>query len=296
MVRRSGCSAGVSRMSRVFELHTLPPPSEGGVESASDVLHDVGNLVNHVGVGIGVLRRQWASPAAIQTLRSFVNRVEGNPDLLRQTVDAGPDRLTTWMKGVIARLETDNASVDAQLGQLAGTLEDVRDIIRRQQGTERNSAYARLVDVGAIVSDIVDLARDDNASLGIRFDVEGPRSVAMVVDRARLYRVLTNLVRNAVDAVSGVAVDRRQVTVSVETTEDGVRFSVTDSGVGIDPADAVRIFRRGFTTKPDGHGFGLMACERAANEMGGSLAFRSPGRDRGATFTFSLPWRPPEVA
>ena len=64
---------------------------------------------------------------------------------------------------------------------------------------------------------------------------------------------------------------------------------VIDNGVGIAPENLTRIFAHGFTTRPDGHGFGLHSSANAAAEMGGSITARSDGPGTGATFIFEFP-------
>jgi signal transduction histidine kinase len=64
---------------------------------------------------------------------------------------------------------------------------------------------------------------------------------------------------------------------------------VIDNGEGIAAENLTRIFAHGFTTKKDGHGFGLHSCVLAAREMGGSLLAASDGPGRGAAFTLVLP-------
>lgn len=64
---------------------------------------------------------------------------------------------------------------------------------------------------------------------------------------------------------------------------------VQDNGIGIPPENLNRIFAYGFTTRKEGHGFGLHSGARMAEEMGGSLSVRSEGIGRGATFTFECP-------
>ena len=61
--------------------------------------------------------------------------------------------------------------------------------------------------------------------------------------------------------------------------------------MGIAPEHLPRLFTQGFTTKKDGHGFGLHISALAAEEMGGSLSCASAGRGQGATFTLELPVR-----
>jgi signal transduction histidine kinase len=64
---------------------------------------------------------------------------------------------------------------------------------------------------------------------------------------------------------------------------------VSDNGVGIAPENLSRIFAHGFTTKKDGHGFGLHSSALTAEEMGGALSVQSEGVGKGATFTLELP-------
>ena len=67
---------------------------------------------------------------------------------------------------------------------------------------------------------------------------------------------------------------------------------MSDNGVGIPPESISKIFNYGFTTKKNGHGFGLHTCANAATEMGGQLTVESEGVDKGATFTLILPLQP----
>jgi len=64
---------------------------------------------------------------------------------------------------------------------------------------------------------------------------------------------------------------------------------VRDNGMGIPPENLTRIFVHGFTTRKEGHGFGLHSGALAAREMGGSLSVHSDGPGKGATFTLELP-------
>jgi signal transduction histidine kinase len=82
------------------------------------------------------------------------------------------------------------------------------------------------------------------------------------------------------------------VTVEVTVGNECVRISVIDNGVGIPVENLTQIFAHGFTTKPNGHGFGLHSCAVAAKEMGGRLTATSEGPGTGATFTLELPTAP----
>ena len=73
-----------------------------------------------------------------------------------------------------------------------------------------------------------------------------------------------------------------------------VRFVVNDNGIGIPPENLSRIFSHGFTTRKEGHGFGMHSSALAAQELGGTLKAQSDGPGKGATFTLEIPLAPKE--
>lgn len=108
-----------------------------------------------------------------------------------------------------------------------------------------------------------------------------------------LVTVLGNLVDNAIDAaIEGAARggSRPAVTVRARVEEDELLLRVTDSGRGVDPATIREVFRRGWTTKSEGHGLGLALVEQAARRAGGTVGL-DRAADGGAEFTVRLPLR-----
>ena len=109
-------------------------------------------------------------------------------------------------------------------------------------------------------------------------------------DAHRVLEILVNLVQNARQALQAPELERRRLLVRVHSVGEGrAAVDVEDTGVGIPPENLARIFGHGFTTKRNGHGFGLHAAANAATEMGGSLTVHSDGVGRGARFTLEFP-------
>src|SRR4029077_355267 len=99
--------------------------------------------------------------------------------------------------------------------------------------------------------------------------------------------------RNAKYALDEQAPAEKRLEILVSrAAEDHVAITVRDNGVGIAPENLTRIFGHGFTTKKDGHGFGLHSGALAARQMNGSLSAQSDGPGKGATFTLELPAAP----
>ena len=114
------------------------------------------------------------------------------------------------------------------------------------------------------------------------------------VDRHKVLQILINLVRNAKYAMDRRNETSKRMVVRVAlASPDRVKITIADNGVGIATDHLTRIFNHGFTTKKDGHGFGLHSGANAAKEMGGSLTANSAGLGLGAEFTLELPTTAP---
>jgi C4-dicarboxylate-specific signal transduction histidine kinase len=121
------------------------------------------------------------------------------------------------------------------------------------------------------------------------YDKELPE---IVVERHKVLQILVNLIRNAKYACDESGRQDKRLKVSVRSAEGAIQIAASDNGVGIAPENLTRIFNHGFTTRKDGHGFGLHSGALAAKEMGGTLVAQSEGPGKGACFTLSLPLPP----
>ncbi len=110
------------------------------------------------------------------------------------------------------------------------------------------------------------------------------------VDRHKVLQILINLFRNAKYAIDAAAKEDRRMVVQIASASEGmVAIRIRDNGVGISREILTLIFQHGFTTKKDGHGFGLHSAANAAREIGGRLTADSEGLSRGSEFTLELP-------
>jgi signal transduction histidine kinase len=112
----------------------------------------------------------------------------------------------------------------------------------------------------------------------------------IVLERHKVLQILINLLRNAKYACDEVKRPDKRITLRLAIHDgDKVRIMVIDNGIGIPPENLTRIFEHGFTTRKEGHGFGLHSGALAAREMGGSLTVQSAGLEQGANFILEFP-------
>jgi signal transduction histidine kinase len=145
------------------------------------------------------------------------------------------------------------------------------------------------VDVNHLIEETLALTRDDLQKHGILVQVETNKQLPVVRgSRIQLQQVLLNLIVNAIDAMAAND-EPRVLSIRSEASEDDrVMVSVADTGDGVGPLDADRVFSPLFTTKTKGMGMGLSICRAIVEAHEGRLAF-FPNGARGAVFQFTLP-------
>jgi signal transduction histidine kinase len=141
-----------------------------------------------------------------------------------------------------------------------------------------------------VISESVSLVQREVAVQRVALPTElTPGLPAILGDCVQLQQVIINLIINGIQAMASV--NDRSCELAIASHRDGaglVLVSVQDSGVGIDPQNANRLFDAFFTTKPDGMGMGLSICRTIIEAHGGRL-WASSNAGPGATFQFSLP-------
>ncbi|MBM4088222.1 MAG: histidine kinase, partial [Planctomycetes bacterium] len=166
----------------------------------------------------------------------------------------------------------------------------IRAAIAEQQTFAGRSDFRQEVDMSALLDEVLRLNEEPLRAAEVQVAIEMPPLPELQLNKSKMSQVLVNLVRNAVQSMQGQSSDARRLTIAVRAVEDGgVEIEVRDTGVGFDDDVRSKLFTHGFTTKPEGNGFGLHYCANAVREAGGYITAQSPGPGQGATFRIGLP-------
>ncbi len=267
----------------------------GMAELANGVLHNVGNVLNNVNVSASVLLDRLEKSKA-DGLRKAVNLIhEHQADLatfLLQTKQG--QKLPTYLDQLADHLMSERNTLIGETKDLSAQIDHMKEIVSRQQSYARVSGALSRNRPSQIVDDVIAVQEASFRKHDIRVQKRVEHDPECDLDRSRVMQVLLNLLSNAKHSLCehdrGGAVCEIAV---VGAGNDRFRITVTDNGVGIPPANLTRVFGHGFTTKKDGHGFGLHHSANAAAEMGGRLWAESEGEGKGARFVLELPIHAP---
>jgi len=250
------------------ELDAVATRNDAGeITGALVLFHDITELKK-----IDQVRRDFVANVShelrtpLSILRGYIETLLDSPEMPREefsrilgVMERHSKRLDLLAEDLLTLAQLESANPDLQLGKV-DLSRFFGEIIRDWEKKLANKHLNMIADVA-------------------------PELPSICADRARLQEALYNLLDNAVK----YSCEHGEITLQARQRDQQVVLSVGDNGIGISPENLTRIFRHGFTTKKEGHGFGLHSGALAAREMKGVLTVHSDGPGTGATFTLELP-------
>jgi signal transduction histidine kinase len=270
----------------------------GRAEVATGVLHNVGNVLNSMNTAVAVINNTLAQSRVSNLGKALAMLEEHSADLAQfLTNDDRGKVLPGYLNKLASVLADEQDAIRGEIQSLGQSLEHIGQVVRMQQSYAKDSTVCVPVRAAELMEDAL---RVNLASIG-QHNVQIVREYAelpvSLLDKHKVLQILINLISNANNALKDRDPDQRRLTLKIDQAdrEGGqlIRFQVIDTGTGILPENLTRIFSHGFTTRKEGHGFGLHSAANSAQEMGGSLSACSAGVNCGATFTLELPLKQP---
>ncbi len=262
----------------------------GMAEVATGILHNVGNVLNSINVSTTLVSDEIQHSKALRVAKVAELLAEHADDLATfVTTDPHGRVLPQYLHTLAQSIGDEHKRLRGELAAVRKNVDHIKEIVAMQQSYARVAGVTEVVNVCELVNDAL---RMNTAALegdGHQVLCDYAVHPVVAVDRYKVVQILVNLIANAKFACEGSEQPHKEVKVRVAQVGQRVHVSVSDNGVGIAPENLTRVFERGFTTRKNGHGFGLHSGAIAAKELGGALTAKSEGVGRGATFTLELP-------
>lgn len=286
--RKAAAAEIAQSQARLIEVSRLA----GMAEVATGVLHNVGNVLNSVNVSATVVGDRLRQ-SRISGLQRAVRLLEQHAGNLGKffTEDPKGKLLPDYLGKLYWQLDNERNELVGELAGLTKNLGHIKEIVAMQQTYAKVDGLTEAVSPAVLLEDALRLNEESLVRNSVTVDRDYDATAPTVtVDKHKVLEILVNLITNARHAVCDAARPDRKIRVRVaQTCNRRVSVEVQDNGVGIPQENLVRIFQHGFTTKKNGHGFGLHSGALAARQMGGSLTVNSEGPGQGATFKLELP-------
>jgi PAS domain S-box-containing protein len=260
----------------------------GMAEVATNVLHNVGNVLNSVNVSASLVAERIKKSKCAGVAR-VAELLATQTDLAAFMSGAQGRHLPAYLQELADELHAERDASLAELSALRANVEHIKEIVAMQQGYARRGGITDTLDVRLLVEDSLRMNEGAFSRHGVTIVRDFAEVPLIQVEKHKVLQILVNVIRNAKYACAEMRGGEKRVTVRVRATPSSIEVAVIDTGIGIPAENLERIFNHGFTTRSEGHGFGLHSSALAAREIGGSLYASSAGVGRGATFTLTLP-------
>lgn len=267
----------------------------GMADVATSILHNVGNILNSANVSLGFVQENLDQP--------YFNKIFAIKKILAEHADA--DALNQYLledeKGklipeyiinLLSEIEAIHSKLLCETKNLHEYLEHIKDITAMQKTLSGVSGVLEKTFIPDLIDTAIKMCGESFEKFSIELNVFYEDRVFILTDKSKMLQILVNLIQNAKDSVVAEKHNQQriiQIDCKKDSDQQQIIISVSDNGLGIEKENLTRIFSFGFTTKPDGHGFGLHSSALAVRELGGTLEAHSEGLHLGATFLVTLP-------
>ena len=263
----------------------------GMAEVASDVLHNVGNVLNSINVSIGVIKDLLNRSMVVD-----VQRVSQLLDKHREDLGAfftqhsKGTQVPSYLKKLSEQLLEEKRLALLEMDRLRENTEQAQHCVSAQLDLAKPKEITEPI----VLAELVDEALMRHQDLVEKWQISVVREYQelpqLLIDKYQVLEVMADVIENACQAMESV--NRRELILRVKQINgppDSARVEIQDTGIGIPQEDLTRIFGQGFTTKEHGRGSSLHSGALIAKNLGGALNAESSGQGCGAVFFLDLP-------
>ena len=270
--------------------------AQGRLEIVETILHNIGNAINSVTVGINVLQENLVGNQLMQDFFAFA-------DVLKAHQEDWVDFIKDDPKGqhvlpFIIALATDftdqHREVTETLEHVSERATHINDIITTQESSNLAGMTRKNINLRKAILSAVKLQQDSIDKRGIRVNVDCENAPEEIrIQESQFHQMLVNLCKNSIEAIdeltqAGGLSETPRIGIRAYISEDFVSLDITDNGVGVEQKNLKLIFTAGYTTKDSGRGLGLHSIANFVIGSGGKIYALSEGIGKGATMRIML--------
>ena len=271
--------------------------TQGRLEIVDTLLHNIGNAINSVTIGIGTVYANLVKNRLTGRLRALANAIEGHQD------DFG-DYVTNHPQGqkvapFIIGLADDFTSQEKKLTEIVSRVQDraehVADIVRMQKSLGKSSVYRKDINLRQAIDDAITVLAESIKKRDIEVHIDCNNTPEEIrTQESQFHQMLVNLIKNSVEAIDELTASigisgPPFIKVRCYVKLNSFILEVVDNGIGIEKDKFTVIFEGDYTTKESGSGLGLHSISNFVDGLNGKIYPLSDGISRGTTIRVILP-------
>lgn len=200
-------------------------------------------------------------------------------------------KLLEYLNYLAVSWQEDQSNLDQKIKKLSKHIDHIQGIIKSQNTLAKLGGVTEKVNLENLIEDAIVIHQDKIKRNKIDINCHFNLGKKVTLDAIKLMQIMVNLIKNAIESIKQAKAKSREIIIEVNKKDEKYFIiNIIDNGIGIKQIDLEKLFLMHFTTKKEGHGFGLHASALAVESMGGRLKAYSDGINQGAIFSLELPY------
>ena len=270
--------------------------AQGRLEVMDTILHNIGNAITSVAIGVGTLKEELANNPLIERLAALSKTVEAHEEDWGDYVQHDPQgqQVRPFLLALAADFVEQNRELVRTVERVNSQTSHIVDIVRAQRGFDSKAMTSKDVNLRQAISGALKIVQDSFASRSIQTHVDcGNAPEEVRIQESQFNQMLVNLLKNAMEAIdelkkSGGLKGQPRIEIRACIQQELLVLEVQDNGIGIEQKNLKAIFGAGYTTKQEGSGLGLHSAANFVTSSGGKIQPLSDGYGTGTTMRVSL--------
>ncbi len=262
----------------------------GMAEVATNVIHNVGNVLNSINTTT-YMNTKSLNELQLPVIAKVVRLLEENKDTIPEFITT--DKIGKMIPNIISEfyeyLKEQKSELLQNSEDIKENIEHIQNIINMQQSYATNVLINELESPQEIMTTAIRMNANSFDRHNIKLIKNFEKISDIKTDKHKILQILINLITNAKGAFKEQPEEGREIICSIRKVEEFIEFEIKDNAIGISKENLNKIFTHGFTTKDDGHGFGLHNSANNAKQLGGDINLISDGLGKGAIFILKIP-------
>ena len=270
--------------------------AQGRLEVVETILHNIGNAINSVAIGMGTLSEQVLNNRLLNRLAALAQAVEAHQADWHDYIQNDPQgqQVRPFLLALAADFARQNEQARETITRVQGRVSHIVDIVRTQRDSHGRYPLRKDINLEKAILAAVNLTWDAlvKRKVALRTDYKNaPKEIR--IQESQFHQMLVNLIKNAMEAIDELAQaggleGPPRIDVNVYAQAEFLVLDVVDNGIGIREENRRTIFSAGHTTKAAGRGIGLHSIANFVLGIGGNIDSLSEGFGKGTTMRVKL--------
>ena len=270
--------------------------AQGKLEIVDTILHNIGNAINSVSIGVGTIREQLVQNGLVNRLTALAEAVEAHREDRISYLQTDPQgrKVIPFLIALAKDFAEQNVQHEQIVRRVESRVAHIVDIIRTQRTLDSGAMVRKDVNLRKAIADAVRLLQESLAKREIEIRIDCRKAPEEIrIQESKFHQMLVNLIKNSAEAIddlqkSGGLETKPCIRIQCYAQEDFFVLDVIDNGIGIEEKRFKTVFTAGYTTKKTGSGLGLHSIANFVIGSGGQIYPLSEGSGKGTTMRVKL--------